>query len=142
MLLSRDTPVEGLFKLGAEVDMRDRNGDMALAMAARRGLRPAVATLLRLGANPNTRCYRGNSILSRTSKYLMRAKKEDSGRQYAMILSCISLLSDFDAKENPTVYDEWELHRNRAEIPRLLHNLRKVGILHLPPESKALGNRT
>jgi ankyrin repeat protein len=108
--------IEELVKLGAEVDMRDRRGDTALAIATRRGLRPAVRALLALGANPDTRCYRGDGIIFQTVNYLIRAKKEDSGKQYSMILSCLSLLIDFGAKENPTVYDEW---RSLDIIPNL-----------------------
>lgn len=48
---------------GSIVHMRDRMGDTALAIAARRGLRPAVTALLDLGACVNCKNYLGVSIL-------------------------------------------------------------------------------
>jgi hypothetical protein len=102
--------IRGLVRAGAEVRMRDKNGDTALAITARRGLRPAVLALLSLKANPNTRDYQGIGMLSQATKCLLRSQKQHSGKQYARILSCMALLIDYSAKESPTVYDEWFSH--------------------------------
>jgi ankyrin repeat protein len=99
--------IEGLVTSGAEISMRDRWGDTALAVAARRGLRPAAKALLACGANPNTRNYRGRGILSQTTEYLRRAKFEEEGSRYARILSCVTLLTDYGAMEEPSAYDEF-----------------------------------
>ena len=99
--------IEGLVTAGAEIPMRDRWGDTALAIAARRGLRPAVKTLLSRGANPNTRNYQGRGILSQATECLRRAKYEEKGNRYARILSCVTLLTDYGAKEEPSAYDEF-----------------------------------
>jgi ankyrin repeat protein len=99
--------IADLVTAGAEVNMRDRNGDTALAIAVRRGLRPAVNVLLKLGANPNSRTYRGTGILSQATRHLLQAVKEKNNKQYAMILSCMAVLTDHGATEKPTAYDEW-----------------------------------
>jgi hypothetical protein len=110
--------ISSLVTAGAEISMRDKWGDTALAIAARRGLRPAVKALLGHGANPNTRNYHGRGIISQARECLRRAKYEDKGRRYAMILSCITLLTDFGAKEDPTAYDEFISPTALAKIHR------------------------
>jgi ankyrin repeat protein len=105
--LEMASTIKKLIEAGAEVHMRDRNGDTALAIAARRGIRPAVVALLSFGANVNSRSYNGTGILSQATQQLELAKKHEEGSRYAMILSCIALLTDHGAKEKPTVYDEW-----------------------------------
>lgn len=57
--------------------MRDRNGDTALAIAAFRGLRPCVVTLLRSVAMPNSRNYRGIGIITTATKQMKQSKKEE-----------------------------------------------------------------
>lgn len=101
------TMVRRLVNAGVDVHMRDHNGDTSLAIAARRGLRPAVMALLGIGANPNTRNYQGRGILSRAAEYLRRATQDGNTARYASILSCMALLTDHGAKEEPTVYDEF-----------------------------------
>jgi len=61
--------------VGAQIHMRDRRGETALAIAAQRGLRPAVKTLIELGASIHTTNYRGTSILSNARKTMRRAKE-------------------------------------------------------------------
>jgi len=91
---------------GAQIHMRDRNGDTALAIAAVRGFRPAATTLLAAGANVHSRDFSGLGILGQTFKVLNRAKKEDE-KLYAKVLSCFVLLTDSNAIEEPTELDEW-----------------------------------
>jgi ankyrin repeat protein len=91
-------------RLGAEVNLRDRNGDTALAIAAKRGLRFEVLLLLSCNANPNSRDYHGSGILSQATKCLLQARIDS--RRYSRILSCIGLLTDNGAKVKPSVYDE------------------------------------
>jgi ankyrin repeat protein len=101
--------VLGVFKCGAELSVRDRNGDTALAIAAKRGLRPMVLRLLGLNANPNSRDYQGNGILSQATKCLLQTQTDT--KRYAGVLSCMALLTDHGAKANPTAYDEWSVVR-------------------------------
>jgi ankyrin repeat protein len=101
--------VLGVFKCGAEVSVRDRNGDSALAIAAKRGLRPVVLALLGLNANPNSRDYQGNGILSQATKCLLQTQTDT--KRYAGVLSCMALLTDHGAKVNPTAYNEWSVVR-------------------------------
>ena len=116
--------VLSLVRVGCDLHARDRQGCTALAVATRRGLRPAVDCLINLGANVNTRSYCGVSTLSRaTNQSLPRAKKEGSIRLYGMIVSCISLITDHGAKMEPSVYDEFGTcraneHKTTVSHPR------------------------
>ena len=102
----RDT-VQELLSLGVEFNMRDRDGDTALAIATKRGFRPVVSILLNAGANPNTRNYKGTGILSQATLCRIQAAKEGNDRLHAMILSCCALLVDSGAKVEPTQREEW-----------------------------------
>lgn len=89
-------------KLGAEIRMRDRYGDTALAVAAKRGLRPAVKVLVTLGASVHTSNHRDMSILGGARKCMERAKANGNDKLHAMIWSCIVYLTDLKACEYPT----------------------------------------
>jgi hypothetical protein len=121
--------IYAIFRCGAEVNLRDRNGDTALAIAAKRGLRPAVFWLMGLSANPNSRDYQGNGILSQATKCLLRTQTDT--KQYAGILSCIAELTGCGAKANPTVYDEWFVTRfnNRAKGAIIVEALENAGLI-------------
>jgi ankyrin repeat protein len=99
--------VRYLVDRGCDIHARDRQGCTALAIAAKRGLRPAVSSLLVLRASVNTRSYRGTSTLYYATTSLQHAKDSGNNRLYAMIISCISLITDWGAKMEPTVYDEF-----------------------------------
>jgi ankyrin repeat protein len=99
--------VQQLIRRRMNVNMRDRNGDTALAIAAFRGLRPCVVTLLRSGAMSNSRNYRGIGIITTATKEMEQSKKERNDKCYARIFSCITLLSDCGAKPEPTEHEEW-----------------------------------
>ena len=99
--------MQQLIRWGVNVNMQDRNGDTALAIAAFRGLRPCVVTLLRSGAKPNNRNYRGIDIIATATKEMKQSKKERNDKCYARIFSCITLLSDCGAKPEPIEHEEW-----------------------------------
>ena len=99
--------VRKLLNLGADVHMRDRNGNTALAIAAVRGLRPCVAELLAAGAMPNSRDYGGNGIIAVAHSRMNQASKANKHEHYSRILSCVNLLADFGAKLEPTQFEEW-----------------------------------
>jgi hypothetical protein len=95
-----------LVHAGAELHGRDRNGDTALAIATIRGFRPVVALLLSLGASYHARDYQGNGILQQAKAKLQQAKTKKNDKLYAMVLCCITLLTDFGAKDDPSERDE------------------------------------
>jgi hypothetical protein len=99
--------VRQLVNLGVDINVRDRYGNTALAIAAIRGLRASVAELLILGAMPNSRDYRGNGIIAVANSRMHQASKAKKNEHYSRILSCVALLADFGAKEKPTQYEEW-----------------------------------
>jgi len=83
-----------LVKLGVDVNMRDRKGHTALAIAAIRGSMPFVQALLDSGASINSINYRGKDIISMASWRMRMAKQEGKTQCYARILSCVNLLID------------------------------------------------
>ena len=99
--------VARLIESGVEVNMRDRNGNTALAIAAIRGSRPCIGTLLSAGALPNSRDYRGVGIIAIATARMERAKTEEKNNCYARIFSCVTLLTDYGAVAEPTDYEEW-----------------------------------
>jgi hypothetical protein len=97
--------VKRMLKLGAEIHIRDRNGDTALAIAARLGFHSVVTLLLEEGANVHSRDYLGVGILSQTERTMYLAAGDE--KLWAMIWSCRITLIDAGAKEKPTEQDEW-----------------------------------
>lgn len=81
--------------------MRTRQGETALSIAVRKGLRPIVTTLVSRGATTHCRDYSGGSILRNARKHLRRAMKQDNDRVYASVMSCIIYLIDTGAVETP-----------------------------------------
>ncbi|KAF4630819.1 hypothetical protein G7Y89_g7313 [Cudoniella acicularis] len=106
--------VTKLISVGAVVDMRDRKGYTALAIAAIRGTRPCVKALLDAGASPNSRSYDGKGIIFQALSRMRDAKRENNDAAYARILSCVNLLVDHEAKLEPTERDEWLLPSPKA----------------------------
>ncbi|CZR52604.1 uncharacterized protein PAC_02481 [Phialocephala subalpina] len=92
---------------GTSIHMRDRNGETALTVAARRGLRPAVTILVQMGASVHCRDYLGVSILLRARRHLRYAKLQGNDKAYAMILSCMTWLIDMGAVKHPIGLQEW-----------------------------------
>jgi ankyrin repeat protein len=96
-----------LVALGAEIHMRDRSGNTAIAAAAARGFRAVMTLLLDQGANIHNRNYAGLGILTQASRWKKAAKVEKDETLYARIWSCLLLLIDRGAKHDPTILDEW-----------------------------------
>ncbi|KAH6674804.1 hypothetical protein B0J14DRAFT_22315 [Halenospora varia] len=91
----------------SDIDMRDKRGHTALAIASGLGIPNIVQHLLATGANPNTRSYRGTNVISHaTSQYFDAQKNGDSGL-YGRILSCIGFLTDHGAKTTVDDYGEF-----------------------------------
>lgn len=98
-----------VLEAGVELNMRDRRGHTALAIAALRGSRPCVQVLLQWRAKPNNRNYQGKSIMEQVSSRLRMAKKKQKDDVYARLLSCILLLKDKGAVMHPDNTEEWQL---------------------------------
>lgn len=98
-----------LVAAGADIEMRDREGNTALAVSAVCGFRPSVKALLDAGANIHCRNFEGNGVLLQCST--ARTKATDAGDEvlYARVLSCSALLADAGAKQLPSDKDEWML---------------------------------
>ncbi|KAE8450856.1 hypothetical protein EG329_005769 [Mollisiaceae sp. DMI_Dod_QoI] len=114
--------IKTLVQSGSAVDMRDRAGNTALAIATKRGLRPAVTALLDLGANLHCTNYMGVSILRDARRQLRQARRDDDDKLYAMILSCVALMIDNGAVMQPTGYQEWALPCSPLALNPELHD--------------------
>jgi len=99
--------IKSIIEGGADVHMRDRNGDTALSLAAKGGFRLVVLFLLEKGANVHSRDYRGMGILSQLERRMALAAGNTN--LWASIYSCHLALVDAGAKSNPTDRDEWML---------------------------------
>jgi ankyrin repeat protein len=102
-------------RAGADIEMRDRNGDTALMIAAKRGLRAIVIMLLEEGANVHSRSYNGSGILAQVEMESALAQLGSNDERYAKILSCLPPLLRANAKHNPSEEDEFIiLTKNRS----------------------------
>jgi Ankyrin repeats (3 copies) len=111
--------VERMFDLGANVEVRDRNGDSALVIAARSGSRSVVCLLLQNEANVHVRSYKGIGILIQLNESMASAKATAEGEKlWAMILTCYMALADAGAKVNPSDKDESMLPEARFRMRR------------------------
>jgi hypothetical protein len=91
----------------SDIHIRDERGYTALAIAAGNGVHEAVTLLLEAGANPNTRSYRKTSVMEYADRNLRLAQKKGQNVLYALIISCMTLLSDHGGKANVSVRDEY-----------------------------------
>lgn len=93
--------IKEMVVLGSQIEMRDRNGDTALAVATKRGLCLAVKSLIELQASIHT-TKRGDGILRSARTEMLLAKKNGQDELYAKILNCVICLIDLGACENPS----------------------------------------
>lgn len=101
--------VNQILNSGAMIEMRDRNGDTPLTIAARRGFRSIVLLLLEAGANFHVRSYQGVGILKQVEEAMALAA-EDSRlwSRHAWMSSCLVALRDAGAVSSPSDHDEWK----------------------------------
>jgi len=90
---------------GARIDARDRNGDTALAIAARRGFLTVVNQLVRRGGNIHNRNYRGVGILKQAEERMEQARNNQ--KLWSLIYCCHIAMTDFGAVLDPTDQQEW-----------------------------------
>jgi hypothetical protein len=98
---------ERMIHSGDVIHMRDRDGDTALAIAARRGFRPVVSLLIEKGAIVHSRNYLGVGILKQMEQTLAPARIDGDTSLWSCIWSCQIALVDAGAIMNPTDKDEW-----------------------------------
>jgi ankyrin repeat protein len=116
---------------GAVIEMRDRNGDTALAVAARRGFRSTVDLLLEAGANFHARNYQRVGILKQVEEAMSLVVND--GRLWARKWSCYLVLGDALAISSPSDHDEWKSRygRDSATPPQRVWQSHTV---HKPPK--------
>jgi hypothetical protein len=94
------TMIPKLVKLGVEVNMRDRKGHTAIAIAAIRGSLSCVQALLDSGASVDVVNYNGRDIVSIAASRMKMAKQEGKTQCYASILACANLIMDIKSRES------------------------------------------
>lgn len=94
------TMIPKLVQLGVEVNMRDRKGHTAIAIAAIRGSLSCVQALLDSGASVDVVNYNGRGIVSMAAWRMKMAKQEGKTQCYARILACANLIMDIESRES------------------------------------------
>ncbi|KAI3327705.1 hypothetical protein HD806DRAFT_519718 [Xylariaceae sp. AK1471] len=91
----------------ANIELRNRNGETALHLAARYGKTIPLKVLLELGANPHTRNVQGLSILQVLDSLYVTTERDDKNN--ARLEACRAILTrspDY-AMQSPTIIHEW-----------------------------------
>lgn len=94
-----------LCRSGANINLRNREGETSLHLAVKLGRRAATKFLLARGANVHARTKDGTGILSLGHKHSDRASKDDV--LYAQISLCMSLVASAGAVSAPSIFREW-----------------------------------
>lgn len=102
----------------ANVNAYDANRNTALAVAASKGLCPAVEQLLDLGANPNATNLAHKSVLKHASEYLHAARKLDDSELYTKIFICQKILVCHGAMKEVTASEEFSLEGPKILEPK------------------------
>ncbi|KAI3338573.1 hypothetical protein F4824DRAFT_84526 [Ustulina deusta] len=92
---------------GARLESRNRNGETPLHLAARYGKTVALRVLLELGANPHTRNGQGLSILEVLDNLYITTERDDKNNARFEACRAILTRNKDDAKQCPTLIDEW-----------------------------------
>jgi ankyrin repeat protein len=136
-----DNRIVEMVGFGSEINMRDRHGDTALAIATQRGLRPAVESLIRLQASIHTTNFKGRGILRSAQKQMALAKQNGQDKLYAMIWSCIICLVDLKACKCPSLRRElwarwapdshfqWDARESEVKVEKIVRVLSESGFI-------------
>ncbi|KAH6673142.1 hypothetical protein B0J14DRAFT_65077 [Halenospora varia] len=92
---------------GANIHLRNRDGETALHIAIRLGCKIATQVLLESGANVHARTMDGKGILAVGEMHYFRAK--DDPPLYSSILACMALAAQYGAQAAPSLVQEWLL---------------------------------
>ncbi|GAP85703.1 putative ankyrin repeat protein [Rosellinia necatrix] len=94
---------------GARLELRNRNGETALHLAARYGKIVALRVLLDLGANPHTRNAQGLSILEvLDSLYATTVGDDKINARFEAARAILTRTAD-SAVQTPDIVDEWAI---------------------------------
>ena len=96
-----------LIKAGANVHSRDRNGETPLHIAVKRGIITATRVLLDKGANVNARQKDGKGIVQLALE--VAKEKRLYKNLHIRIMTCINLVKERGADDNPDFYREWDV---------------------------------
>jgi ankyrin repeat protein len=94
---------------GANIELRNRNGETALHLAARYGKTMPLKVLLELGANPHTRNDQGLGILQVLDRLYVTTECDDKNNARFEASRAILTRSPNYATQDPTIVDEWAL---------------------------------
>jgi hypothetical protein len=116
-LTTRPTrPLQRLFKAGADIHRRNRQGETALMISVKFGRRASTKFLLNAGSNVHVRANNGLGVVALGHKCAKRAKHNEA--LYAQIMLCVSLVVSAGAVSAPSILGEWVM-RDRKEFPLL-----------------------
>ncbi|KAL8907977.1 MAG: hypothetical protein Q9171_005639 [Xanthocarpia ochracea] len=98
-----------LLKLGADVNLRNEQGETALHISIKLGSIIATQALLAQGVSINihVRDWEGEGLLAVGASAQRKAKLDIS--LYARITACMALATDFRAIAAPSLFDEWDI---------------------------------
>ncbi|KAI1497438.1 hypothetical protein F5X99DRAFT_396907 [Biscogniauxia marginata] len=102
---------------GANMEARNREGETALHIAARRGQKVALKELLELGANPNVRNAQGLGILAVIDEFYRHTERD--GVFGARLEVCRCLLTGRASEpvlQEPTVLAEWAMRQEELTL--------------------------
>lgn len=92
---------------GANLELRNRNGQTALHLAAMHGKTVALRVLLELGANPHARNAQGLGILEVLDSLYVMTERDDKNNARFEACRAILTRTPGDAVQSPTLVDEW-----------------------------------
>ncbi|CAN8103291.1 unnamed protein product [Discula destructiva] len=100
-----------LLRHSARIDMRNRQGETALLMAARAGNKNVVSKLLERGANLHARDKSGRGIMGLLEAKLAACEKQrgvaEYGRLEAVRAVMAKIVHDMGGEDEPGFLDEW-----------------------------------
>lgn len=99
-----------LLRHGAQIDMRNREGETALLVAARCGNKNVVSTLLEQGANLHARDKNGRGIMGVLDARIDSCRGKgvsEYGRLEAVRASLAKIVLDMAGEDEPGFLDEW-----------------------------------
>lgn len=128
-----------LCRAGANINLRNRQGETPLHLSVKLGRRAATKFLLARGANVHARTKDGTGVLALGHKHSDRASKDE--KLYAQISLCTTLVASAGAVSAPTILREWasEEFRIAPDRPTPILSPRRTSSTASPSTPKAKG---
>ena len=108
--------MELFIRRGANVQVRNRDGESPLHIATRLGHIAVTRVLTKYDANVNARRTDGQSIIAAGAKWAAKVKEDLV--LHARIMACVCLLADHGALLEPNDFDEWDRRPNDSSKSR------------------------